>query len=154
MYFPFDPSQQVLNLGQVNQMSGQSYLQNSQLLQQRTAPPPVQTIQPPPSSYYSAGLGAGAGSNQTGFYQPTGAPNLQHQVQVPPTGPGPFSLPGFASQSGLQGFASRNAQQQPPSQQLNQLNMNRYRNGPSLQAQGPPPGPIILEPPLLPLFGP
>ena len=128
----------MLNLSQVNQMGGQSYLSNSQLLQQRTAPPPVQ---PPPSSYYSAGLaGAGGTNTQTGFYQPTGGPNLQ---QVPPSTPGPFALPGFASQAGLQGFANRNTQQQqqpqPPSQQqLNQLNMGGcYRNGPNLGTQAP-----------------
>ena len=50
MCYPYDPNQLLMNMSQVIQLGGQSYLSQSQFLsQQRTAPPPqVQAIQPPP----------------------------------------------------------------------------------------------------------
>ena len=85
MYYPYDPNQQVMSLGPVSQMGGQSYMSQSQLLsQQRTAPPPqVQAIQPPPSSFYSGG--AGQSNQNTGYYQQPGGPSLQQMGQPPAT---------------------------------------------------------------------
>ena len=110
-----------MNMSQVSQMGGQSYLSQSQLLsQQRTAPPPqVQAIQPPPSSFYSGGAGQ-SNQNDRNYGQQPGSPSLQQMEQGSPAPTGPFSLPGFASQAGLQGYANRAAQQQQQQQKQQQ----------------------------------
>ena len=57
MCYPYDPNQLLMNMSQVSQLGGQSYLSQSQFLsQQRTAPPPqVQAIQPPPYAVNTMG---------------------------------------------------------------------------------------------------
>ena len=112
-------SQQIMT-AMKQQQRGFPSSQSQLLSQQRTAPPPqVQAIQPPPSSF---SLEDAVQSNQPDrcYAQQPSGPSLQQMEQDPPATPGPFSLPGFASQAGLQGYANRAAQQQQQQQKQQQ----------------------------------
>ncbi|XP_046985205.1 protein PRRC2C-like isoform X6 [Schistocerca americana] len=107
---PSGPQPSQLFMYDPNQVMGQNYLPNSQMVQrpgpvQSNVVPPI----PPSSSFYS-----GSAGGQTGFYQPTNSnlPQPASAQQIHQTG-SPYGLQGFSNQSGtpapvgLQGFGSQ-----------------------------------------------